>query len=66
MSHHPTASADAAGTDADPLRPYHVHELLTRHQQGKRRGQNGSGDGGAPAGENGAGPTGPVWEDGRR
>ena len=33
--------ADAPDADADPMRPYRVHELLTRHAQGKRRGQVG-------------------------
>ena len=38
----PPADASPATTpiaDADPLRPYRVHELLTRHAQGKRRGR---------------------------
>jgi hypothetical protein len=39
MSHQPSAPVDVVAPDADPLRPYHVHELLTRHQLGKRRGQ---------------------------
>ena len=30
--------------DADPMRPYRVHELLTRHAQGKRRGRDDTGD----------------------
>ncbi len=67
MSHQPAATRDGASGDADPLRPYHVHELLTRHQQGKRRGQKGPGEGGAPVGQDGPGTTGPgVWEDGRQ
>ena len=39
LSHQPSAPVDVVAADADPLRPYHVHELLTRHQLGKRRGQ---------------------------
>jgi hypothetical protein len=39
LSHQPTTPVDVVATEADPLRPYHVHELLTRHQMGKRRGQ---------------------------
>jgi len=39
LSHQPAAPVDVVAADADPLRPYHVHELLTRHQIGKRRGQ---------------------------
>jgi len=38
LSHHPAAGAEATDLDADPMRPYRVHELLTRHTQGKRRG----------------------------
>jgi hypothetical protein len=32
---------EAAAPDDDPMRAYRVHELLTRHAQGKRRGQTG-------------------------
>jgi signal transduction histidine kinase len=40
LSHLPTAMPDAhAGESADPMRPYRVHELLNRHEQGKRRGR---------------------------
>ena len=39
LSHDPTAAAGGAGDEADPLRPYHVHELLTRHALGIRRGR---------------------------
>lgn len=39
MSHQPLADADAPLAETDPLRPYRVHELLTRHDQGKRRGR---------------------------
>ena len=39
LSHQPSAPVDVVAAEADPLRPYHVHELLTRHQLGKRRGQ---------------------------
>jgi hypothetical protein len=40
LSHHPTAAGDTVDDDADPLRPYRVHELLTRHTQGKQRGRS--------------------------
>jgi signal transduction histidine kinase len=39
MSHQPADDGDGAGGEADPLRPYRVHELLTRHDLGKRRGR---------------------------
>jgi signal transduction histidine kinase len=39
LSHQPVAEALGEADDADPLRPYRVHELLTRHAQGKRRGR---------------------------
>jgi signal transduction histidine kinase len=39
LSHQPNADATDEGAEADPLRPYRVHELLTRHAQGKRRGR---------------------------
>ncbi len=39
LSHHPAEAGDAADADADPMRPYRVHELLTRHTQGKQRGR---------------------------
>jgi len=39
LSHHPAVTGDAADADADPMRPYRVHELLTRHTQGKQRGR---------------------------
>jgi signal transduction histidine kinase len=39
LSHHPMAGGDPSEVDADPMRPYRVHELLTRHAQGKRRGR---------------------------
>ncbi|MEX2100386.1 MAG: HAMP domain-containing protein, partial [Acidimicrobiia bacterium] len=56
LSHQPTSPVDVAAADADPLRPYHVHEMLTRHQIGKRRGQlvgseNGAGGDPDPEGE---------------
>ena len=41
LSHHPRLAADAPEADADPMRAYRVHELLTRHAQGKQRGQAG-------------------------
>ncbi|MFI5052972.1 MAG: nitrate- and nitrite sensing domain-containing protein, partial [Acidimicrobiia bacterium] len=39
LSHQPNAEPLDDGDEADPLRPYRVHELLTRHAQGKRRGR---------------------------
>jgi hypothetical protein len=41
LSHHPLINGDVVEADDDPMRPYRVHELLTRHAQGKRRGQMG-------------------------
>jgi len=41
LSHHPRLAGDVAEPEADPMRAYRVHELLTRHAQGKRRGQTG-------------------------
>ena len=60
LTHQPVAAGDAAAADAlaaadadaDPMRPYRVHELLTRHTQGKQRGRTGPNDDlidGAPA-----------------
>ena len=39
LSHQPTVVGDEQISEADPLRPYRVHELLTRHDLGKRRGR---------------------------
>ena len=39
LSHQPSGDADDLGGESDPLRPYRVHELLTRHDLGKRRGR---------------------------
>jgi hypothetical protein len=39
MTHQPTPAGSDPIDDSDPLRPYRVHELLTRHTQGKMRGQ---------------------------
>jgi hypothetical protein len=39
LSHEPHAEVGDDTDEADPLRPYRVHELLTRHAQGKRRGR---------------------------
>jgi hypothetical protein len=78
LSHHPAGGGAPTDADADPMRPYRVHELLTRHAQGKRRGraeQDGTTtDAGVPAGP-GSGDAGPemtvpdafghVQEDGR-
>ena len=56
------------------MRPYRVHELLTRHAQGKRRGQAEQDGTGAPGAADGTGPGpepaapdpfGHVQEDGR-
>jgi hypothetical protein len=41
LIHHPLIATEASEVDADPMRPYRVHELLTRHAQGKRRGLAG-------------------------
>ncbi len=34
-------AAEPADTEVDPMRAYRVHELLTRHAQGKQRGHAG-------------------------
>ncbi|HEX5587400.1 MAG TPA: hypothetical protein VFZ17_08840, partial [Acidimicrobiia bacterium] len=46
LSHQPSAESTftvpepgAAVPESDPLRPYRVHEFLSRHDQGKRRGR---------------------------
>ncbi|MET0276654.1 MAG: HAMP domain-containing protein, partial [Acidimicrobiia bacterium] len=39
LSHQPAPVVTEAAPDADPLRPYRVHEFLSRHDQGKRRGR---------------------------
>ncbi|HEY7105515.1 MAG TPA: nitrate- and nitrite sensing domain-containing protein [Acidimicrobiia bacterium] len=45
LSHQPAVDADdplrgpEPSLETDPLRPYRVHELLTRHDLGKRRGR---------------------------
>jgi signal transduction histidine kinase len=44
LSHQPTPVLEVDASGADPMRPYRVHELLTRHAQGKRRGRTGAGD----------------------
>ena len=49
MSHQPVVDRDAVGDEADPLRPYRVHELLTRHDLGKRRGRAEQGEPGEHA-----------------
>ena len=52
LSHQPTVVGDEPVSVADPLRPYRVHELLTRHDLGKRRGRaEHDGDSGSPAPE---------------
>jgi hypothetical protein len=63
LSHHPLVTGDATDVSADPMRPYRVHELLTRHAQGKRRGQEGA-DGPGVA-ETADTSQGHVQEDGR-
>jgi signal transduction histidine kinase len=40
LSHQPTPEREEVDVDVDPMRPYRVHELLTRHAQGKRRGRD--------------------------
>jgi hypothetical protein len=62
LSHHPRTVAEAADAEADPMRAYRVHELLTRHAQGKRRGQAGEE---FPAGTAPVPGTPGVQEDGR-
>jgi signal transduction histidine kinase len=39
LSHQPAGDGDDLGGESDPLRPYRVHELLSRHDLGKRRGR---------------------------
>jgi hypothetical protein len=39
MTHQPVVDEEDPLDDADPMRPYRVHELLTRHSQGVQRGQ---------------------------
>jgi HAMP domain-containing protein len=39
LLHEPTAWSDEMIDESDPMRPYRVHELLTRHSQGVQRGQ---------------------------
>ncbi len=39
LSHLPTIAGDDEVSVSDPFRPYRVHELLTRHALGKRRGR---------------------------
>ena len=39
LSHRPTVAGDDEVSVTDPFRPYRVHELLTRHALGKRRGR---------------------------
>ena len=61
LSHHPTAGGLPSDADADPMRPYRVHELLTRHAQGKRRGRTDhDGDDAAPDGSAPTAPTAPT------
>jgi signal transduction histidine kinase len=61
LSHHPRVGTDAVDAEADPMRAYRVHELLTRHAQGKRRGQLGE----EFTSGTSAVPDGPSQEDGR-
>ena len=39
LTHQPASGREEVDVDDDPMRPYRVHELLTRHAQGKRRGR---------------------------
>jgi hypothetical protein len=41
LTHQPAAAPGASDPAEDPMRPYRVHELLTRHTHGKQRGQLG-------------------------
>ena len=62
LSHRPKVANDTPDPEADPMRAYRVHELLTRHAQGKQRGQAGDDyTTGAPAAPGAPG----VQEDGR-
>jgi hypothetical protein len=69
LSHQPTTAGDASDVAADPMRPYRVHELLTRHEQGKRRGQVADAEAGTTTdstpGTPVPGAPGHVQEDGR-
>jgi signal transduction histidine kinase len=66
LSHHPRLASEAVDADADPMRAYRVHELLTRHAQGKRRGQLGEQmDGESPTGASSVPGAPGVQEDGR-
>ena len=38
MTHQPVVDEQHPVDESDPMRPYRVHELLTRHSQGVRRG----------------------------
>jgi len=38
MTHQPVVHEQHPVDESDPMRPYRVHELLTRHSQGVRRG----------------------------
>jgi HAMP domain-containing protein len=40
LLHEPAAPAETAIDESDPMRPYRVHELLTRHSHGVQRGQS--------------------------
>lgn len=40
LLHEPVLAADDALDESDPMRPYRVHELLTRHAQGVQRAQH--------------------------
>jgi signal transduction histidine kinase len=62
MSHQPLVDGDGPNLDADPLRPYRVHELLTRHDQGKRRGRSESPDPESPVLESVLEPHDPAPE----
>ena len=46
--------------ETDPLRPYRVHELLTRHDLGKRRGR-AERDGAAPVADAESAGSLPDW-----
>ncbi len=51
MTHQPAVDEQDPVDESDPMRPYRVHELLTRHSQGVRRGLEHHDDDAGSAGE---------------
>jgi hypothetical protein len=47
LSHTPASTEGEPVDESDPMRPYRVHELLTRHSQGVTRGHTHEPPGGA-------------------